>query len=134
MKEYICKEDIRNKLYDEDVITMRGVNIINNYPAADVREIKHGEWESFLKTGVFCDYEYARCPFCKATFYLDDDGNAFSQFKKDNLFCRKCGADMMGETDIKCTFPKYNGGLVPCCTHECKGCYWVEEDDKEEQT
>lgn len=39
MKEYICKEDIRNKLYDEDAITMRGVDIINNYPAADVQEV-----------------------------------------------------------------------------------------------
>lgn len=36
MKEYICKEDIRNKLYDADAITMRGVAIINDFPAADV--------------------------------------------------------------------------------------------------
>ena len=39
MKEYICKEDIRNELYDADAITMRGVAIINNFPAADVREV-----------------------------------------------------------------------------------------------
>lgn len=39
MKKYICKEDIRNALYDADAITMRGVAIINDFPAADVRPV-----------------------------------------------------------------------------------------------
>ena len=44
------------------------------------------------------------------------------------------GMESDGGTEMKCTFPKYNGGLVPCCTHECEGCFWADEDDEEEQT
>ena len=36
MAEYIDREAIRNRLYDADAITMNGVAILNNFPAADV--------------------------------------------------------------------------------------------------
>jgi len=39
MAEYIDREAVRDALYDADAITMRGVEILNQYPAADVVEI-----------------------------------------------------------------------------------------------
>ena len=35
-KEYIEREKLRDALYDADAITMRGVAILNRFPAADV--------------------------------------------------------------------------------------------------
>lgn len=52
MADYIEREAVRNELYDADAITMRGVVILNNFPAADVVEV------------VRCK----NCKFCK-TFY-----------------------------------------------------------------
>jgi len=39
MAEYIERKAVRDALYDADAITMRGVEILNQYPAADVVEI-----------------------------------------------------------------------------------------------
>lgn len=44
MADYINREAVRNELYDADAITMKGVAILNNFPSADVVEVKHGEW------------------------------------------------------------------------------------------
>ncbi len=38
MAEYIDREAVRNALYEADAITMHGVEILNQYPAADVVE------------------------------------------------------------------------------------------------
>ena len=54
MKEYIEREAIRNTLYEADAITMDGVKILNQFPAADVVEV------------VYCkDCKYAddRCAY-----------------------------------------------------------------------
>lgn len=39
MTEYIDREALRNALYEADAITMKGVEIINNFPAVDVVEV-----------------------------------------------------------------------------------------------
>lgn len=39
MPEYICREAARNALYEADAITMKGVAILNQFPAADVVEV-----------------------------------------------------------------------------------------------
>ena len=39
MAEYIEREALRNALYEADAITMSGVKIINQFPAADVVEV-----------------------------------------------------------------------------------------------
>lgn len=26
-----------------------------------------------------------------------------------------------------------NNGKAPCCTHDCKGCMWYEEEDDDEE-
>ena len=42
--DYISREAARNTLYEADAITMRGVAILNNFPAADVAPVRHGRW------------------------------------------------------------------------------------------
>lgn len=44
MAEYIAREALRNALYDADAITMQGVAMLNTFPAAEVVEVKHGQW------------------------------------------------------------------------------------------
>jgi hypothetical protein len=44
MSEYIEREALRDALYEADAITMKGVAIINQFPAADVAPVVHGRW------------------------------------------------------------------------------------------
>lgn len=44
MAEYIDRKGVRNALYAEDAITMKGVLIINSFPAADVQPVRSGVW------------------------------------------------------------------------------------------
>lgn len=63
MAEYIDRAAVRNALYDADAITMRGVKILNQYPAADVVEVvRCGEciyWrgENDLCKGICIDFD-----------------------------------------------------------------------------
>lgn len=81
-KEYICKEDIRNELYEADAITMRAGAIISAFPAADVREVKKGH-------AVLKEDGRAHCSMC------DTPGNSYVW-----NFCPNCGADMRGIDDV----------------------------------
>lgn len=89
MAEYIDRDAIRNRLYDADAITMNGVAMLNNFPAADVEEVKHGRWiemtDSILET-------YYDCSVCRESFYLVEGAPS------DNLYqyCPNCGAKMDG--------------------------------------
>lgn len=75
-KDYIEREAVRNALYDADAITMKGVAVLNQFPAADVVEVVHGRW---LPCGfgneIMCSvcrgelddvWEYRHCPNCGA--------------------------------------------------------------------
>ena len=42
--DYISREALRDALYEADAITMKGVAIINQFPAADVRPNVTGRW------------------------------------------------------------------------------------------
>ena len=44
MAEYIEREALRDALYDTDSITLRGVKLLNQFPAADVEPVVHGHW------------------------------------------------------------------------------------------
>ena len=58
MDDYISREAARNALYEADAITMEGVKILNQFPAADVVEV-------------------VRCGQCKhCVEHYDTDGNA----------------------------------------------------------
>lgn len=43
-EKYVSCNDLRNALYDADAVTMRGVAIINGFPAADVVAVRHASW------------------------------------------------------------------------------------------
>ena len=86
MDEYIKRQAIRDALYDADAITMEGVKILNQFPAADVIPVRHGRWElkrhklfgnsyDYVCSVCGCDYalaEYDYCPHCGAKMRLED--------------------------------------------------------------
>lgn len=91
MAEYIEREKLLDALYDADAITMRGVEILNQFPAADVRPVVRGRWiesRSVLGTttgGTTIYYGY-ECSVC---------GGLMG--RKGDAFCYKCGARMDGD-------------------------------------
>ena len=98
MSEYIEREALRDALYEADAITMKGIAIINQFPAADVAPVVHGRWLNF--TG---DFSTAECDQCGELYEVSPDEkpcedyfNAFKQFYK---FCPNCGADMRRERE-----------------------------------
>lgn len=86
MAEYIDREKLRDALYDADAITMRGVAILNRFPAADVEPVVHGMWiwddegyhcsecfyHAYGETGEVLSGNWHFCPNCGAR--LDGDG------------------------------------------------------------
>lgn len=77
MAEYIEREALRDALYDADAITMSGVKILNQFPAADVAPV-------------------VRCKDCKHYLIADEfDGgnrymcevNHFSYINSDGDMC-----------------------------------------------
>lgn len=86
-KEYIDRVAIRDLLYKEDAITMKGVAMINTFPAADVEERANGAWvEKYAVTidNEVIEFGYYSCSKC--------------EFKSGWIynFCPRCGADMRG--------------------------------------
>ena len=89
MDEYIKRQEIRDALYDADAITMEGVKILNQFPAADVEPVRHGYWENANgrpKTYI------RKCSVCGKEAYFCGRGCSYK-------FCPNCGADMRGDSD-----------------------------------
>ena len=84
MAEYIEREALRDTLYDADAITMSGVKILNQFPAADVAPVRHGRWVEKEKYtfGIMCD-----CSLCENRIL--DNGHPWN-------YCPNCGAKMGG--------------------------------------
>ena len=83
MAEYIEREALRDALYDADAITMNGVKILNQFPAADVEPVVHGNWrsngipDSMLSACSVCGfgcgaYSFRYCPNCGAKMDEED--------------------------------------------------------------
>ena len=103
-KKYIeceaAKEQIRARIIIGEPKTDVGLNLaveaIDEAPAADVAEVRHGHWEFEVDDRLtWCTR--AICSSCKQTVELtreltQDWGKRI--FLKDNLFCAKCGAKM----------------------------------------
>ena len=57
MPEYIEREAVRNALYDADAITMKGVAILNQFPAADVvAVVRCGKCKHWDKGELYCHH------------------------------------------------------------------------------
>lgn len=83
MDDYIEREALRDALYDADAITMNGVKILNQFPAADVAPVRHGQWEPGNPI----------CPVCGENKFKDLDADIWCDWLPD--YCPNCGAKMM---------------------------------------
>jgi hypothetical protein len=94
MAEDIEKHTFRDKLYDADDITMKGVIIINQFPLADVRPVVRGEWIPQDKIFEGIPFE---CSIC------GEETKDTVMGKPRFRFCPMCGLPMfgamMGESD-----------------------------------
>ena len=95
-KEYIEREAALNAMMkaqlertwsmdNADVMGQMETNV-EELPAADVAPVVHGEWE-FISKG------YANCSICGTIFEALPTDYAF---KRNNIYCRRCGARMDG--------------------------------------
>ena len=92
MTEYIERKALRDTLYDADAITMSGVKILNQFPAADVAPVRHGRW-------VSVPHKLARvCSVCNR-----DEPYKFADIDADVYdYCPNCGAKMDGGAGNGC--------------------------------
>lgn len=81
-EKYVSCNDLRNALYEADAVTMRGVAIINGFPAADVAPVLHGRWERIYDKPA--GGPRLRCSLCRSRSLY-----AF-------YYCPDCGAKMDG--------------------------------------
>lgn len=81
--EYVDKIALRQVLYDEDAITMKGLRLLNQFPVADVKPVVRGKWEKARPPG------FSVCSVCHDC-YID---TAWATEKKWR-YCPTCGAEM----------------------------------------
>ena len=66
--DYVSREAARNALYEADAITMKGVAILNKFPAADVvkvvwcSECRKGKWDPWTGA-IWCEGRNRRPDF-----------------------------------------------------------------------
>ena len=86
---YIEREALKDALYEADAITMKGVAIINQFPAADVAPVVHGEWvEAKLNGMSLYPFGQKMCSVCGQIMP--------SRWETMPPFCYGCGALMDG--------------------------------------
>ena len=93
MYEYIERKAIRDALYDADAITMSGVKILNQFPAADVAQVRHGRWISLTD----CSNAGVYCSVCNKKVYKEDYAICNRKNKLRSDYCPNCGAKMDDE-------------------------------------
>ena len=93
MYEYIERKAIRDALYDADAITMSGVKILNQFPAADVAPVRHGRWISLTD----CSNAGVYCSVCHKKVYKEDYAICNRKNKLRSDYCPNCGAKMDSE-------------------------------------
>ena len=95
MTEYIERKALRDTLYDADAITMSGVKILNQFPAADVAPVRHGRWVQVIVHVEFEDGFVDRVEeYCSACHEPNE--------RRCTYFCPNCGAKMDGGADNGC--------------------------------
>ena len=83
--DYIERTALRDALYAADAITMKGVAIINQLPAADVRPVVRGKW-------IYDHWCEFKCSNCGAW-------SKSEPYRGRENFCPNCGADMREENN-----------------------------------
>ena len=78
MADLVDRKELRDALYEADAVTMQGVKIINQFPAVDAVEVKHGRWVQQPLNGT----HIWRCSKCETI--------GSPQWN----YCPKCGAKM----------------------------------------
>ena len=93
MKEYIEREALLKRLCDDDPSHMEDYyyNAIKNAPAADVVEVRHGEWLHTDK--AFSWHSKDECSECH---YHNAHRIDLSYYN----YCPNCGAKMDGKGDL----------------------------------
>lgn len=91
MAEYIEREALRDALYDADAITMQGVKLLNQLPAADVEPVCHGRWIVSEDEYGICATEFT-CSNCKESYCTSESTG--EEFLKSTHYCPNCGAKM----------------------------------------
>ena len=94
MDEYIERKALRDALYDADAITMSGVKILNQFPAADVAPVRHGRWVQVIVHVEFEDGFVDKVEECCSACH-EPNG------RRCTYFCPNCGAKMDGELNEK---------------------------------
>ena len=92
MAEYIDRKALRDALYDADAITMNGVKILNQFPAADVAPVRHGRYKNSDWMDEWYDH-YFICMECGSRFMIIDENR---DLVLPNC-CPVCMARMDGE-------------------------------------
>ena len=104
MAEYIEREALIKRLevtplfnpqYEYDELVRKGIiDLVKQRPAADVVEVRHGEWEVCSDEYEICAGEFV-CSECKESFVSSEltDEQFFEMMK----FCPNCGAKMDGK-------------------------------------
>ena len=93
MYEYIERKAIRDALYDADAITMSGVKILNQFPAADVSPVRHGRWISLTD----CSNAGVYCSVCHKKVYKEDYAICNRKNKLRSDYCPNCDAKIDDE-------------------------------------
>ena len=86
MAEYIERTALRDALYADDAITMQGVKILNQFPAADVAPVVHGKW--IFKSRWHDSIDENLCSKCGQL--------VTTAAEKQMDYCPNCGARMDG--------------------------------------
>ena len=89
MSEYISREASIKTLNDEGIEYNGDINyFIMNAPAADVQEVKHGEWKQVYE-------DCWECSICGQEYYLGIETPKENEYH----YCPYCGAKMNGKED-----------------------------------
>ena len=85
MAKYIDAEALINELQSHGAICDFGVFLMGEQPAADVQEVKHGQWEEERLVSGEIKYTCSKC------------GQVFQGESLDFNYCPNCGAKMDGK-------------------------------------
>lgn len=92
--QYVDRFLLRDKLYQEDAITMKGVVILNNFPAADVVERKVGHWIFHPELKNIYGGKLIECSECRTQYLVMN--------VMEEIYCRHCGSKNQngGQDDV----------------------------------